>query len=261
MSEYTELAHAIEPIMREAGERLLPHFGKVEQYDNKADETPVTTLDREVEEFLADKLTALIPEAGIYGEEFGKEGSEEQFFLIDPIDGTHHFISGLPFCNAMVAYIEGGRVRTSAIHNFVESRYFSATEGQGATCNGQPIHVSSRPLHEGRVVLETNDQHDENWDLRKRLFSQTRQIQIEGSGAELTLVASGVIEAKVVVDGFGQPYDFAPGALLVIEAGGVVTNLSSNSYDYRNLELIAANPIVHQELTDSERGLFPAATE
>lgn len=255
MSEFTEFAEGIEPIVREVGEQLRPHFGAAEELERKADDTPVTELDRAMEEFLAARLTKLVPEAGVYGEELGKNGSEEQFFLIDPIDGTHHFICGLPFCTVMVAYVEGGAVRTSAIYNFTENKYFAATEGKGATCNGEQIHVSNRQLSEGRVALETIDKRAENWELRKELFSRTRQIQIEGSGYELTLVASGAIEAKVVVDGFGQAYDFAPGALLVQEAGGVVTNLGSESYDYRNLELIAANPCVHRELTDAQTGL------
>ncbi len=256
MRDYFELAESMEPIVREAGEKLVPYYGNVEEFKAKADDTWVTELDGRIEKFLAEQLTELVPEAGIQGEEFGNSGSEERFFLVDPIDGTHHFICGLPFCAVMVAYVEAGEIRTSSIYNFAEGNYYAATQGRGATCNGEPIAVSERSLANGRVVLETNDKHDGNWELRKELFSKTRQIQLEGSGHELALVASGKIEGKVVVDGFGQAYDFAPGALLVTEAGGVVANVGSDHYDYRNLELIAANPIVYEELTDPDNGLF-----
>ena len=77
------------------------------------------------------------------------------------------------------------------------------------------------------------------------------------AGHEFAMVASGKLEGRIMYDPYGFDYDFAPGSLLVSEAGGVVTNIGSDKYDYRNLNSIAANPKLHQALTEGEGALFP----
>ena len=67
-------------------------------------------------------------------------------------------------------------------------------------------------------------------------------------GFELAAVASGKIEGRIVLDAYGDDYDYAAGTFLVSEAGGKVTNLGSDDYDFRNHSFIAANPVVHEEL-------------
>lgn len=69
------------------------------------------------------------------------------------------------------------------------------------------------------------------------------------------MVAAGKVDGRVTFEPYGNDYDFAPGSLLVEEAGGVVRNLGSDTYDYRNTDFIAANPIIYKELT-GEGGAF-----
>jgi fructose-1,6-bisphosphatase/inositol monophosphatase family enzyme len=73
------------------------------------------------------------------------------------------------------------------------------------------------------------------------------------------MVASGKLDGRLALDPWGQDWDFAPGSLLVTEAGGIATNLGKNTYDYRNHNYIIANPLVHEELTVGPRALFPVA--
>ena len=77
------------------------------------------------------------------------------------------------------------------------------------------------------------------------------------AGFEYAMVASGKLDARISLDPYGKIWDFAPGSLLVAEAGGVVANIGSKGYDYRNFNFIAANPVIYKELTEGKNPLFP----
>ena len=77
------------------------------------------------------------------------------------------------------------------------------------------------------------------------------------SGFEFAMVASGKLDGRLCFDSYGKDYDFAPGSLLVEEAGGVVANIGSREYDYRNGNFIAANPLVFKQLTEGPDAIFP----
>ena len=82
--------------------------------------------------------------------------------------------------------------------------------------------------------------------------NRAKTLNTLSAGFEFALVATGKTEGHLVYDGFGKDYDFAPGSLLVSEAGGVVKNFKSNSFDYTNLNFIASNQKVYEELVTSE---------
>jgi len=73
----------------------------------------VTKLDTDVEEFVSDELTKIYPDIGFVGEEHGGNREAARFWIMDPIDGTGHFIRGLPFCTSMIALVEDGHVNFS----------------------------------------------------------------------------------------------------------------------------------------------------
>ena len=82
-------------------------------------------------------------------------------------------------------------------------------------------------------------------------------IEIVTSGYEFALVASGKIEGRICSDPYAFDYDIAPGTLLIEEAGGIVTNIGKNTFDYRNRDLIAANRPVYEALTEGPEAFFP----
>jgi fructose-1,6-bisphosphatase/inositol monophosphatase family enzyme len=94
-------------------------------------------------------------------------------------------------------------------------------------------------------------------DIFNQLRKQSLLIKTVSSGWEHVMVASGKLDARVCFDPHGKDYDFAPGSLLVREAGGVIANIGSTEYNYRNTNFIAANPIIFKELTEGENALFP----
>ncbi len=257
---------AVAPILREVRTTVMPHYGNVKSFAQKDGEATeaaanvLTVLDEQVEEFLRDRLLKLDPTISFVGEETGGDRTKERFWLVDPIDATAHFIRGLPFCTTMVALVEHDQVMFSAIYDFVNDKLFSAERGKGATMNGTAIHVSSRSLREAYVSYETHMGKNENLKTFQNLRSKSVLFTTACCGIEYTMIASGKLDGRVAFDPYGKDYDFAPGSLLVQEAGGIVANLGKTTYDYRNRDFIAANPIIFKELTEGPDAIFPIKT-
>lgn len=241
---------------REIGRTLLGAYGKIE-HEIKPDvhNNVLTHMDTMAETFLRDRLRAFNPQIPFRGEELGGERAATTW-LVDPIDGTAHFVRGIPFCTTMIALIEDHQVTMSVIHDFVRDETYWAIRGEGAYLNEAPIHVSDRPLEQGVVSAETDLGRPGNLDRFARLTEQTRVISTMSGGYEFALVATGRIEGRIAHDPFGSDYDYAAGSLLVEEAGGRVANIGRTGYDYRLTSHIAANAIAFAQLTGPD-GLYP----
>lgn len=240
----------VAPILKEAGIFLRKSFGNVEAIAQKSSSPAdaVTELDRQAETFIAERLNAYDPSIAFFGEEHGGNDKVERFWLLDPIDGTAHYIRGNPFCTTMLALIESGQVTFSAIYNFVTDELFAAAKGQGSFCNEKAIHVSNRVLSQAYLTYEIK--MDQGNNLQKWLDLQKRCVVFNtiNCGFEFSKVASGQIEGRVCLNAFGKDWDYAPGSLLVAEAGGVVRNIGSESYDFRNHSFTATTPQVYEDL-------------
>jgi myo-inositol-1(or 4)-monophosphatase len=232
-------------VFQEVRPTLLEDFGKVE-FSIKDDKTVVTELDRYVEKRLREELRKFAPEIGIVGEEMNDEGDSDTYWLVDPIDGTESFIRGYPTPRNMIALIENGEPQWCLVYKFVTDELFEATKGSGSTRNGQPINTSQRSL--GRAWVEVG------LDLTDlKVYECFREMRPKIGGIMVTrdfsLVASGELDGFVFgLSGLGGPWDYAPRALLLSEAGNIVTNMGSDKYDLSGKGIIAGNPNVHPEL-------------
>lgn len=234
--------------LRELRPELLRAHGMIE-HELKDDKSVVTKMDLLLEQRLKKALFELDPTIGFSGEETGVDYDRPTFWLADPIDGTEAFIRGLPFATSMIALIDNGQPVMSVIYDFFQDEYYLAMKGRGATCNGHVIHVSNRSLDRSFVVL--------GGDLvrlggpvgfREELRSKTSGVpHLHASGIENAYIARGSFDGKITIGRKGA-WDFAPGAFLIQEAGGRVENLDTKSYDYRNLQFVAANPVIFDEL-------------
>lgn len=249
---------AVLSIVRGVRELVLPHFGSAPVLSQKTEKAAdvVTELDIRAEAYLAKELAELEPSVRFFGEERGGEVSE-RFWLCDPIDGTAHFIRGLPLCSSMLSHIENGQVVFTAIYDFVNDHMYHAIKGKGAYCDGAPIRVNTRPLREAYCVVETHIEKEENRALYLELRKRAGGLPaFYNCGFDFSMIASGRLEGRILFDPFGQDWDYAP-SLLVSEAGGIVANIGKRTYDYRNHNFIAANPIVYKDLTEGPNALFP----
>ena len=244
---YAETAiEVIKKTLLDIRPELVKQFGST-AYDLKHDKSKVTQLDMHVEQLLKRALKVLDSSVGFYGEEFGIEGSKERFWLIDPIDGTEAFVRGLPLCTNMLCLIENNKPSASVIYNFVLDDFYSAIEGRGAFKNNQPIRVSNRPIEEAAIEAEIELLDQKHQDIVVNMPGHAF-YRFWCAGYGLSKVAEGNIEARVMYHALGKMYDFVPGALLVKEAGGKVTNIGVKTYDYKNLDMIVSNSVVHEDL-------------
>ena len=260
MSELTAVRITeILEIIKSSRSISLPLWGNVDGSNLKGDSAAsvVTVIDQEVEEFLKKEFAQIEPTIEFVGEEYGGNRNAERFWLIDPIDGTGHYVRGTPFCTTMVSLIEHGEVTFSAIYHFVTDEMYYAIKGGGAWKDDVKISVSNRPITQSYVVFESNITKPENMALYQKLREKCATISMVCSGYEHCMVACGQLEGRLTYDGYGQDYDFAPGTLLIREAGGMVSNIGSETYDYKNTNYIAANPQVFIALTSGENAIFP----
>lgn len=241
-------------VIRSTRSISLPHFGNiaVKEYKSKFAVDAVTEIDQQVEKHLKEELAKIMPEVSFVGEEFGGDRESGTFWLVDPIDGTGHYIRGIPFCTTMLALIDNGQVVFSVIYDFVNDVVYHAELGKGAYKDSEKISVSEQPLRGAYLSFEINSRKEENKNLLAEVRGRANIIHTLSAGFEFVLVATGKIEGRLMYDAFGKDYDFAPGSLLVSEAGGVVRNFKSDSFDYTNLNFIASNPNVYEELIKSE---------
>lgn len=232
-------------------EELLGAFGHVD-FSLKPDKSQVTDLDKKVEITLKAKLESTFPQFGFQGEETGKTGNTDEFWLVDPIDGTSSFIRGLANSTNMAAFIVDKQPVAAVIYNFVLDDLYTAIAGQGADWNGKKMSVSSRPIDSGFV---DNMRSTVYTDVRNVLISEGIRVHqpAGASGQALSSVASGKIEGVVNINSLSASHDNAPGILMIKESGGTVVNLESDSdWDIYTNSYAAGSPafvdVIHKNL-------------
>jgi len=236
----------------------MPHFSNVAHSKHGTNAVSVfAELDRRTEKFLEAELGKFSSEIGFIGEEFGVSSEADTTWLVDPIDGTGHFIRGLPFCQVMIALVEKGQVVLSVIHNIADDETYWAVRGKGAFCEDRRLSVSERPLSDSILAFETRMDDPKNYATYLALSERANSINFLTSGIEFCMIASGKLDGKVALKPYGKDWDFAPGSLLVTEAGGLAANIGSREYNYTNHDFLIANRIVFQELTEGDSAVFP----
>lgn len=194
------------PILRKAGEALRRGFGNAEVVHQKSDYAAdvVTDLDRKTEEFLAKKLHKIDVSIDFYGEENGGNDGAERFWICDPIDGTAHFVRGLPFCTTMLCLVENGEVAFSVIYDFVRDDMYWAKKGKGSYRNDDRVMVSNRGLKQAYLSFETHEDQPQNGEKLRALRNKCILIQTISAGFEYAMVASGKLEGWVTLDPYGK---------------------------------------------------------
>lgn len=217
----------------------------------------VTQHDCWMELQIRERMARVTPQIPFTGEEFGGDTASDSRWIVDPIDGTMHFIRGdAPLSTSMGALILDGEVHVSAIYNFMTRDMYSAIRGQGAFHNGRRIQVSDRPVRSSIVSYESKLQTPLHQERRLRIGQTATHTSTVCAGHEYAMVASGKWEGRIVEDGMDYDWDYAPGSLLVREAGGIVENVGSRQYNYRNHNFLAASPNLYEALTAGPAPIF-----
>lgn len=245
-------------IVREAGEIVLSATDIASKTTEKSGAADlVTKYDVAVENFLREKLTALLPDALFYGEESEKCGDPTTgwVFIVDPIDGTTNFVRGLNQSAVSVALYKDGVPEYAVVLDPVKNELFSAQRGKGAYLNGAPIHVSDRPLEKGIFGMGTaiynREFEAQTMAVTAQLFTRSCDFRRMGAAAlDLCYVAAGRYDAFFEFS--LAPWDFAAGRLMIEEAGGMLCTMEGEHIPIARCGIWAANPVNYHILKELE---------
>lgn len=253
--EVKEFLEAASAAARAAGalqkERLWSDFS----VDFKGEVDLVTEVDRGCEELILARLKVAYPDHGFLAEESACQGGSAPYrWIVDPLDGTTNYAHGFPWFCVSIALEHEGQVILGVIYHCMMDELFSAVKGEGAYLNGERIRVSGRlPLR--RSLLATGFPYDRTRDNENNFQNfiefqlAARAVRRAGAAAlDLAYVAAGRL------DGFWEcklkPWDVAAGSLLVLEAGGEVTNHQGLPYGVYDHRILASNGAIHREMLE-----------
>ncbi|MCF8468788.1 MAG: histidinol-phosphatase [Sneathiella sp.] len=248
--ELSELANFTCSLTISAAECTTSYFRKPLEIITKMDKSPVTIADRECEKRMRDLIARKYPDHGILGEEHGSDGEmRDEIWVIDPIDGTKSFISGLPLYGTLIAYLNKQKVRIGAISMPALKEFWIAIEGEGCFLNGEKCSVSDcRDLNDA-VLMTTSVEYFSEQDTARfsALRDKTRVRRYGGDCYIYAMVASGW--ADIAAETGLQNYDYMALIPIIEEAGGVITDWSGRrpGLNSGGTILAAATPELHQQ--------------
>lgn len=252
-----ELRAAIDAAVA-AGRIQRRHFRRRLLVETKADDTPVTQVDRASEEAIRRVLAPVIVGAEFAGEEsytldtptdpWQRLRTASPVWIVDPLDGTKKFVRGLPFFGPCIALQRDGDLALGVMHLPGLRETLWAERGGGAFLNGTRIHVAEPPgLERAYVVLGNQAEfYRRSWD--QPLERLTGSIYHDPGFLDLysyAALAAGRLDAVVMVG--EAPWDIAAARLILEEAGGRFTDFSGVSTIYSGTTLATAGPL-HDEL-------------
>lgn len=208
-----------------AGTVVRPHFRTPIAIEDKADLTPVTAADRAAESAMRALLAQHFPEHGILGEEFGPVRPEAEFvWVLDPIDGTKSFISGVPLFGTLIALAERGRPILGVIDQPIARERWIGARGRPTILNGAAIRTRSCRDLAGATLFATSPDMFQGADAPAfaRLSAAVKLVRFGADCYAYGLLAAGFID--LVAEAGNKSYDFGPMGPVIEGAGGIVTD-------------------------------------
>ena len=217
----------------------------------------VTDVDIFMEKKIVSKLQEWFPEHSIYSEEIGELHKDSEYeWLIDPIDGTINFSSGIPMFSTSIALRKNQETIFGFIYDYTQEKCYYAIKDKGAYCDGKKIHVSSNENLSDSVISFCLTSHynteriNEVLEVEKSLASKVRGLRLIVSAAiELAWCAEGKIDGCINIKS-SMGLSSAAGKLLVLEAGGMVSNCKGEKR--KNVDtMLVTNGKIHTKLVNA----------
>ncbi|SHI40106.1 myo-inositol-1(or 4)-monophosphatase [Rubritalea squalenifaciens DSM 18772] len=217
----------------------------------------VSFVDVESEKILQDALLPLIEEAGFYGEESGKTGSQDLVWIVDPLDGTTNFLSGNDHFSISVALVKNGKPILGILCKPFSNETWTCIKGEGVFYKGEKTSKVSENLTEKDALFVTGFPYRSS-DVAPSFFACAAEVLTLGRGIRRT--GSAALDVTNLscgwMQGFWetdlQPYDIAAAMLFAEENGCIVTNHQGGEYDiFSDRLMVAALPAVHAALLET----------
>ena len=254
---------------RKAGDLIMRASDDMDRvgFRTKAAADYVTEVDIAAEKEILYLLGKTYPDHGFHCEESGFSGNEasEYVWVIDPLDGTSNFLRGIPHFAVSIACLHRGKIEHAVVYDPVRREEFIASKGRGAQLNGHRIRVGDRQeLREslfgtGIPFLGHCDDHLD-WYTSSLAAVTGRSMGVRRAGAaslDLAYVAAGRL------DGFWEmglnSWDIAAGALLIREAGGLITDLEGGEAWYESGNIVCGNSKIMRQLLPLVKWSGPSA--
>ena len=230
-----------------SGEFVRPHFGNPAlAVETKSDATPVTAADRGAEELLRRLIGKKFPAHGIIGEELGSERPDAEFvWVLDPIDGTKSFITGVPLWGTLIALLHQGQPVLGCIHQPILGQLMIG-DGATTTLNGRTVRTRATTRLEEATLLTSDPFNPEKYQDGPRfqkLSQRAKLVRTWGDCYGYLLVAAG--HADVMIDPIMNPWDIAALIPVIRGAGGVITDWKGGVAYPADSTVAAATPELH----------------
>ena len=226
----TDRFEAAQWIAQAAGQLALDYFRNRQRLtvETKGPTDYVTHADRDVENAIRRELKAQFPDDKFLGEETAAkfEGAVDNCWVVDPIDGTHNFLRGVPYWNVAIGYVANGQTQIGVVYDPPADALYYAMRGEGAWCRTEDgderlVAAPTKELPGSYVVLGHHDRSFEPryFEVRRRMMESRIAMRNFGSAAlQLAHVASGRLDGFIELQ--LSMWDAVAGLLLVEEAGG-----------------------------------------
>lgn len=220
----------------------------------------VTEYDVKTENYILEELKKYFPDHTLIAEESHSQNNNGNYhydkaIYIDPIDGTTNFIHGIPHLAISIGIWEEGEAQLAVVYNPILEEMFWAVKGKGAYCNEDKLSVSTQDKLQNALIAtgfpyaKVNAGIEYRWVINcmTNLLPYIQDIRRLGAAAvDLCYLAQGRTEAFYEID--LKPWDVAGGILILLEAGGKVSNVRNEKYDFDGKSIVASNGKVHEQL-------------
>jgi inositol-phosphate phosphatase/L-galactose 1-phosphate phosphatase/histidinol-phosphatase len=232
-----------------AGAEIRPHFRRPLVVEDKPDLTPVTAADRAAEAAMRALIEAHFPDHGIIGEEFGRVREDAEFvWVLDPIDGTKSFISGVPLFGTLIALTRRRRPILGVIDQPISRERWVGAGSRATRLNGTPVRCRACPLLGAATLFATTPDmfRAGNAAAFIRVSTAVKLVRYGADCYAYGLLAAGFID--LVLEAGLKPYDFCAMVPIVEGAGGVATDWRGADLDLASdgRVLVAGDRAAHQ---------------
>ena len=263
MKELRDLTIQVCEVARQAGSYIRSERERfsVDKVERKHAHDYVSYVDKGSEQMIVGKLRELLPEAGFITEEgLATHSDEQMLWVVDPLDGTTNFIHGFAPYAVSIALIRGQKILIGVVYEICARECFYAWQGGGAFVESEdgfaPLHVGKSEIGDALLCMQLPYNSDAYKPVIKnlidRFYGNVGSIRMIGSAAmALCYVAAGRLDAYA--ERYIGQWDYMAGALIVMEAGGRVTDYGGSDDFTQGDSVVATNGKVHETLLEAVR--------